>query len=71
GRVAVGLLPTPLAIPLARTERFGMLILMTLLFVLPYIGDQMHRDFNVIRYVLEWPYDLLIRIIAAVTGLGP
>ncbi len=46
GRVAVGLLPRPLAIPLARTERFGMLILLTLLFVVPYIGEQLHRDLS-------------------------
>ena len=71
GRVAVGLLPRPLAIPLARTERFGMLILMTLLFVLPYIGNQIHYDLDVIRYLLEWPYDWMIRIIATLTGLSP
>lgn len=70
GRVAVGLLPRPLAIPLARTERYGMLILMFLLFVLPYVGDQLHRNFDVIRYVLEWPYALLIGIITALTGLN-
>jgi len=70
GRVAVGLLPRPLAIPLARTERYGMVILMFLLFVLPYIGTQIHRNFDVIRYVLEWPYSILIGIIATLTGLG-
>jgi len=69
GRVAVGLLPTSLAIPLARTERYGMLILMALLFVLPYIGDQLHLDLDVIGYVLEWPYSLLITFIANLTGL--
>lgn len=70
GRVAVGLLPTSLAIPLARTERYGMLILMLLLFVLPYIGDQLHRNFDVIGYLLEWPYALMIWFIATITGLG-
>ena len=33
GRVAVGLLPDALALPLARTERYGILILITLLIV--------------------------------------
>jgi Zn-dependent protease len=70
GRVAVGLLPRPLAIPLARTERYGMLILLTLLFVLPYIGNQVHRDFDVIRYLLEVPYGFLVSFIATVTGLN-
>ena len=70
GRVAVGLLPRPLAIPLARTERFGMLILLTLLFVLPYIGQQLHRDFDVVRYLLEGPYGFLVSFIASLTGLS-
>src|SRR5512142_1756169 len=35
GRVAVGLLPRALAVPLARLEPFGMLILIGLLIVLP------------------------------------
>ena len=70
GRVAVGLLPRPLAILLARTERFGILILLGLLFVLPYLGRQLHRDFNVIGYLLEWPYGLLVNFIATLTGLS-
>jgi Zn-dependent protease len=70
GRVAVGLLPTPMAIPLARTERYGMPILMILIFVLPYIGEQLHRDLDVIGFLLEWPYSLLIGMIATLTGLG-
>src|SRR4029077_10958963 len=37
GRVAVGLLPSSLAIPLARTERYGMLILIALFFLLPVV----------------------------------
>jgi Zn-dependent protease len=40
GRVAVGLLPRNLALPLARTERFGFVIIIGLLFVLPLVGDQ-------------------------------
>src|SRR6201991_4625217 len=40
GRVAVGLLPRPLAIPLARLEPYGMLILIGLLILLPVIGRQ-------------------------------
>jgi Zn-dependent protease len=70
GRVAVGLLPRPLAIPLARTERFGMLILLTLLFVLPYVGNQLHRNFDVVRYLLEVPYGYLVSFIATLTGLA-
>ena len=38
GRVAVGLLPDALAVPLARMERFGIFLVLGLLFVAPLIG---------------------------------
>src|SRR5690349_8210378 len=44
GRVAVGILPRPLALPLARLERYGLLLILGLLFVLPWIGQQLHVD---------------------------
>ena len=47
GRVAVGLLPRFLALPLARLERYGMVILLLLLFVLPYIGRETGIDLNI------------------------
>ena len=68
GRVAVGLLPDFLAIPLARTERYGMLILLTLLFFLPMIGGYLHMDLNVIWWIIEWPAKWLLQIIGWVTG---
>ena len=40
GRVAVGLLPYPLAVRLARLERYGMIILLIALIGLPLIGQQ-------------------------------
>jgi Zn-dependent protease len=68
GRVAVGLLPDMLAIPLARTERYGILILITLLFFLPMIGDQMHMNLNVVGYIIERPVQLLLHGISWLTG---
>src|SRR5271168_1870773 len=38
GRVAVGLLPRSLALPLARVEPFGIIILLLFLFVIPLVG---------------------------------
>jgi Zn-dependent protease len=38
GRVAVGLLPAGLARPLAKLERFGMLVLIAVLFFLPQVS---------------------------------
>ena len=68
GRVAVGLLPDALAIPLARTERYGMLILITLLFVLPMIGEQLHMNLNVVNYVIQQPVAWLVHGISWLTG---
>jgi len=44
GRVAVGLLPRPLAEPLARLEPYGMLILIGLLILLPLVGSQLGQS---------------------------
>ncbi len=70
GRVAVGLLPDVLAIPLARTERYGMLILITLLFFLPLVGQQLHMNLNVISFLLEAPYTWIRHLVFAITGLS-
>ena len=70
GRVAVGLLPDALAFPLARLERFGLPIILLLLFVLPYIGQQIGRDFNILAWVIGVPADALIRLVLVITGQG-
>jgi len=69
GRVAVGLLPEVLAIPLARMERYGMLILVTLLFLLPMIGDGLHMNLNIVGYVIERPVTWLLHGISWLTGV--
>ncbi len=43
GRVAVGLLPMPLARPLAQLSRFGILLVLVLFFVLPRMGIDIYR----------------------------
>lgn len=53
GRVMVGLLPRPLAIPLARLEPYGMLILIGLLILLPVIGRQVGLNLDVISTILR------------------
>jgi Zn-dependent protease len=69
GRVAVGLLPDMLAIPLARVERYGILILITLLFFLPMIGDRLHMNLNVVGYLIQQPVALLLQGISWLTGV--
>jgi Zn-dependent protease len=70
GRVAVGLLPRQLGLPLARLERYGMFILLGLL-ILPFIGAQLGLgvDLNVLGWVIGPVRDLLARGILFAFGL--
>ena len=70
GRVAVGLLPDALALPLARLERYGMLILLLFLFVIPYVGEQTGHNLNILAWLIGVPTEALIRLILAITGQG-
>jgi Zn-dependent protease len=68
GRVAVGLLPRPLALPLARLERYGMLILLGLL-VLPYVTSRLGAEVNPLSWVLHPAVDLLAGAVLTLVGL--
>ena len=68
GRVAVGLLPDALALPLARPERYGILILLLFLFVLPYVGEQTGHNLNILGWLIGRPTEALIRFVLAITG---
>ncbi|BBC00882.1 Zn-dependent protease [Bradyrhizobium japonicum] len=68
GRVAVGLLPRPLAIPLARLEPYGMLILIGLLILLPVIGRQVGLNLDVISTILRTLTGYVINALLLITG---
>jgi Zn-dependent protease len=68
GRIAVGLLPKPLAAPLAGLEPYGMIILIGLLFILPMIGAQMGLDLNVVSQSISAVTGAIIRVILWITG---
>lgn len=59
GRVAVGLLPDVLARPLARLEKYGMLILISLIFIIPVIGSYLGLNFNLLFAIIEPPVRFL------------
>jgi Zn-dependent protease len=67
GRVAVGILPRFLALPLARVEPYGMLILL-LLFVVSYAGASSGLGFNLLGWLIGVPADALIGFVLLVTG---
>ncbi len=70
GRVAVGLLPRTLALPLARLERYGMLILIGVLFLLPLAGERLGFDLDILGWLVGVPVQYLLRLIVAIAGLG-
>ncbi|MFP6757943.1 MAG: site-2 protease family protein [Alphaproteobacteria bacterium] len=70
GRIAVGLLPRPLAWRLARLERFGLFIVIALLFLVPWIARKLGLDFNIVATVIGKPVMIIIDLVATLTGLG-
>ena len=63
GRIAVGLLPDVLAVPLARMERYGMLILIALLIVLPMLGRDFGVDLSIISRFITIASSAVINLI--------
>ena len=70
GRVMVGLLPRPLAYQFARIERFGMLILIGFLFILPGVGSMVGLDLNIFAWVMWQPIGFVYDAIVTLTGHG-
>jgi Zn-dependent protease len=69
GRVLGGLLPPSLARPFFRTERYGMIILLGLIFLLPLVGAQMGMDLNILSWILGPASDYLLHLVVTLTGL--
>jgi Zn-dependent protease len=68
GRVAVGLLPNVLAVPLSRLEPYGMLILIGFLILLPMLGSQLGLNLDVISAILRAATGYVISLLLLVTG---
>ena len=60
GRIAVGLLPISLAAPLARMERYGLLVLIAAFFVLPYAGRLIGANLSFFDTVIRTPVNWLM-----------
>ena len=68
GRIAVGLLPSVLANPLARLEPYGMIILIGLLIVLPLLGSQLGVDLSFVSHLISSATNSVIKGILLLTG---
>ncbi len=70
GRVAVGLLPDYLALPLARLERYGIFIVLGAIFLLPWVGAKLGLEIDVFRVLIGEPADYIRFLILKITGVG-
>ena len=68
GRIAVGLLPDKLAMPLARLEPYGLPLLIGVLFILPILGAQLGINLSVVSRFIAGATYAVIRVILALTG---
>ena len=69
GRVAVVLLPPTLGAKLARLERVGFVIILAVLFVLPFLSGQFGVDMNLFKWLVTDPAQYLLRVILFSVGL--
>lgn len=60
GRVAVGILPYPLARPLSRLEPYGMLIILMALFIIPIGGRYIGLNINIFQYIIYPPVEVIL-----------
>jgi Zn-dependent protease len=70
GRVLTALLPPSVARVYARTERFGMLILIALIFLPQLVGHQLGVDINILGWILGPASSYVQSGIGHLAGLG-
>jgi Zn-dependent protease len=70
GRVAVGILPDGPARKLASVERYGILILLGVLFLLPMVSGALGMPISIFQSLILPIVDSLYHVVLMVTGLG-
>ena len=69
GRIAVGLLPRPFSTWLAGLERLGFMVIIFVLFILPWIGGKIGVDLNVLWWLVGVPAQFVMDVIVTITGI--
>ncbi|MXQ10272.1 site-2 protease family protein [Microvirga makkahensis] len=67
-RVVMSILPKALARQYAKLERFGFLVLLGIVFLLPMLGRQIGADLNLFRWAVAAPLAWLLPIFRAIAG---
>jgi Zn-dependent protease len=68
GRIAVGVLPNALGRQLARLEPYGMMILIGLIILLPWLGAQFHLNLSFVSQFISIATNAIIRVVLRLTG---
>jgi Zn-dependent protease len=68
GRILVGVLPKALAVPVARLEPYGIVILLGLLIVLPMLGAQLGVNLSIVSRVIGVSTGAILDVILRLTG---
>jgi hypothetical protein len=45
-----------------------MLILLAVIFLLPFLGAQLGMNLNIIGWLLAWPVDFILNLVLSLTG---
>ncbi len=67
-RILLSVMPGVLARPYAKLERFGLLILLGLVFVVPMAARQFGVDLNVVRWLVGLPVAYLTKMVLLLVG---
>src|SRR5215210_5938897 len=70
GRVVTSILPGVLARPYAKLERYGFLILLGVIFILPMLGRELGLDLNLFRWAVSVPLAWVAPIFFGLAGIG-
>ena len=70
GRILTGALPYPLAVRLAALERFGMVLIVGGLFLLPFLGKQFGYSLDIFGWFIGVPTEWLGWLLLTLTGHG-
>ena len=68
GRIAVGILPRALAVPLSRVEPYGLFLVIGLIFILPFLGAQLGINLDFISAIIGWSANAIIGVILHLTA---
>lgn len=68
GRIVMGLLPPGLAARYAKLERYGMAVIVGLLFVPPLIGEMLDMPLDVLPWIVLLPVEFLLDLLLTLAG---